>query len=439
MADYSHKIVIVGTGVSGLSAGIYLKKKGYQNITFIEASDRVGGRMKTDIVDGYTLDRGFHTYFTAYPYASEILDLDELDLKFLNSGALVLNNRKLKKYIDPFKNPLSSLKMLFSDIGKWNDKLNLIKRRAEAKQISENQIFEKFEVKTSSILKKKHFSNQIIKNFFNPLFSSIFLDNELKTSRRVFDYTFKMLMEGRAAIPAKGIESIPKQMAAHFDKNNFIFNNPVVDIKDQVVYLQNGDTISADITLIATDHNTFYAKYKKEPLSVNHKSTTCLYFSADSKPFKEPMVCVNANEPKFVNSVVVLTNIDKQFAPVGKELISVNINGLSKVKDDVIENVVKDELSKYFGMEIFNWKLLKVYKIDYALPNQEFVLGKRKIADMKLGEQVYVCGDHLLYGSMNAAIKTGKMVAEIIHRDFNPGHKIELKKKYDSLFTEANN
>jgi protoporphyrinogen oxidase len=434
MPDYSHKIVIAGTGLSGLSAGVYLKRQGYNNITFVESTDKIGGRMKTDIIDGYTLDKGFHVFFTAYPYAKEVLNYEALNLKYFDSGALIMKEGRLIKMIDPFHHPLALLKAVFSKVGTFADKVKLVKRRIELGKLTENQIFEKFEVKTSSILKKKKFSNRIIKNFFQPLFSGIFMENELRTSRRIFDYYLKMMTEGKVSIPAEGIQAIPNQLAQNFEKDNFIFNKSAVDYKDKKVMLNTGETIDADIFVIATERNSLFLSMKKEEPQNDHTSTTCLYFSASKKPFAEPMVCLNANNPKLISNIVVLTNISKAFAPHGHELISVSINGYAKAENAILESEVKDELKRAFGKEVYNWQLLKVYRIEYALPNQDYVLGKRQMNELKLGENIYACGDHLLYGSINAAIKSGKMVSEIIHRDFNSGHKIQKKKRYDGLF-----
>ncbi len=438
MKDYNKKITIVGAGIAGLSAGIYLKQLGYQNITFIEASDRAGGRMKTDYVDGFTLDRGFHTFFTAYPYASELLDYKALDLKYFNSGVLVLKNSTIRKIKDPFHHPLSTLTMFFSSMGSLGDKINLLKRRLEIRRMSESQIFEKFEVKTSSILRKKKYSSQLIKNFFNPVFSAILLDNELTTSRRVFEYTFKMLMEGRVAIPAKGIEAIPKQLASHFGPDNFIFNRAVTGFIKNKITLDTNETLLTDILIVATEQNSLFSTLKKAPIKNDHRSSTCIYFSATKKPFVSAMVCVNANEPKLVSNIAVLTNIDKNFAPDGKELISVLLNGFAKANDEELESEVKLELFETFGKSVYDWQLLKVYRIDYTIPNQDYVLGRRHTNDIMIAENTYVCGDHMLYGSMNAAIKSSKNMVELIHKNLNQGHKIKEIKKFDKLFESDN-
>ncbi len=434
MPNYQHKIVIAGAGVAGLSAALHLQKKGYTNITIVEKSDRPGGRMKTEHLDGFTLNCGFHVFHTAYAYAQELLDYDALHLKYFDAGVKVIEAKKIKTYYDPFKHPSKVLKLLFSNISTFSDKFNFLKRYIEIKNLTETQIFEKFEVKTSSILKKKKFSNRLIKSFFQPLFSAIFMENELTTSRRVFDMTYKMMIEGKIALPAQGIEAIPKQMASNLLTSSFRYNATVESYSDNMVTLGNGETLEADIFIAATEHNSIFSKMKKVTHTANHRSSTCLYFSADAKPFKGALVCVNANNPKLVSSIAVLTNLYQGYAPQGKQLICVNLNGYAKADDKTVVSEVLYELKWIFGKQVFDWELLKIFRIEYALPNQDIALGKRSEQELRLGKNAYVCGDHLLYGSMNAAMKTGKLVAELIHKDFNHGHKKEMKKKYENLF-----
>jgi len=434
MADYSHKIVIAGAGIAGLSAAVYLKEQGYRNITFIEASDRPGGRLKTDIIDGYTLNHGFHLFNTAYPCAQELLDYSKLDLKYFKSGAIIMRQGKLTRVSEALKMSFFAFKMLFSDIGNFKDKLKLIKKRIELKQMTEEEIFDKFEIKTSSLLKKKNFSKQIISHFFQPYFSSIFLEDELTTSRRMLDFNYKMITEGRLSIPAKGIEAIPNQLASYFDQSDFIFNTKVLDYSDGKVSLDNGTYVESDIFIIATEQTDLYHKMRKVPAKTDYRSATCLYFSADKKPFLDAMICVSANDPKLVNSVAVLTNISKLFAPKNMELICVSLNGLVRADDAIVEKEVKTELYRTFGSQVESWNLIKTYKIDYAIPNQDYVLAKRRILELRLDKNIYACGDHLLYGNINGAMRSGKQIAEIIHSDFNKDHKFEKKLKYSKLF-----
>lgn len=435
MSDLNQKVVIAGAGIAGLSAGIYLKRAGYTNITYVEASDKPGGRLRTDIIDGYTLNRGFSLINTQYKYLSEIVDIGKLDLKYLKQGALVMKRGQLKRITSPFKRSLFVMRILMSDLGSFKDKVRMIKKRIELDQTTEEEIFEKYELKTSSYLRKKGFSSHIIHDFFKPYFSAFTKEEELSSSRRLFDYLFSIHVRGKNGLPAKGIESVVEQMVSTLNEARFIFNTEVTDFKDNQVYLSNGSPIDCDIFIIATEQNQLYFKFKQGAREMPHRSSTCMYFSADKKPFMDAMICVNANDPKLINNLIVITNISESFAPKNKELICVTLNGMARADDSVLENETKNELQKAFGDQVLNWKLLKIYRTEFALPNQDTVFGKRRILELRLDKNIYACGDHLLYGTKDAAVKSGKMVAEIIGRDHNKDHVIEKRQKYSDLFS----
>lgn len=433
MSSDIKKVVIIGTGVAGLAAGIYIKRSGNFDVTFIEASDKPGGRLKSENIDGFILDYGFHIFFTANNIANELLNIDDLNLKYFDSGALIIKKHNYRKIYDPFKHPKYFLKSLFSEIGTINDKINIIKRRIELKNMSIDKVFDKYEVKTSSILKKRKYSSNIIKNLFKPFFSYLFMENELTTSRRMFEFYLKLLAEGKMAIPNNGIEEIAKQMASNFDINDFRFNCKAKAIENDKLLLENGETIEADAFVVATDFNGLYSKIKNAESINLHRSVTCFYFSANKKPFKEKLICVNANDPKLVNSIAVLSNISHSYAPKGKVLIAVTILGIATIDEELLENEIKDEISNVFGSQVYEWKKIKAYKIDYAIPNQDFVLGKRQITEIKSGNNVYICGDHLLNGTVYGAMKSGKTAAELLQKDLSPSKKDNKKKSIQQL------
>ncbi|NUM30950.1 MAG: FAD-dependent oxidoreductase [Bacteroidetes bacterium] len=428
MIEGNKKVVIIGAGIAGLSAGTYLKKTGKYDILFIEASNKPGGRIKTENIDNFILDNGLHLFFTANPYLLELLDIDKLNLKYFESGAIIMKNHSYRKIYDPLQHPKHLLKSIFSSICTLGDKIKIIKRRAELKSISFDKVFEKYEVKTSSILKKRKFSSLIIKNIFQPVFSQLFMENELTTSRRMFEFYLKLMADGKMAIPAKGTEEIPKQLASNFEKENFIFNTKAVEINENIVTLDNGEKIQADAFLIATEQNGFYSKIKNTEINNNQRGVTCFYFSANKRPYKEKLICFNANNPKLVSSMIVLTNISHHFAPHNKVLIAVNINGVSTIDENDLETEIKDEISKVFGSQVYDWQKIKSYKINNAIPNQDFVLGKRQASEIKISDNIYVCGDHLINSSLYGAMRSAKVAIEMLHNDFFPSKKSSSKK-----------
>lgn len=439
MPNFKHKIVIAGAGLSGLTAGLKLLQLGYSNITFVEATDGPGGRVKTEFIDGFTLNTGGHHFFTGYTAAEEFLDFDSLKLKNYDHGALIIRHNRLKKVVQPFNKSSFAYGLLLSDFGKFKDKINFIRKRIELGYMDEQKLFEKFEIKSSSLLKKKRFSTKIVNDFFKPVFSAFFKEEELTTSRRMLDFYLKLLSESRMCIPEKGIAEIPKQLASNFNESSFIYNQKVVGFEDHKVQLESGESIEADLLIVATEQIGLYNKFKKEPQKTNFRSTTCVYFSADSKPFSDALICVSAKNPKLVNNISVLTNISKAYAPKGKELICVTLNGFATIDDLQLVNEIKSELKSVFPGKIENWNLIKVYRHEYAIPNQDFVLGSKRYGELRLGKNLYACGDHMVYGNMNGAMKTGKLVAELIHRDLNSENHNEIKKRYSNVFGTPGN
>ena len=202
-------ITIIGAGISGLTAAVYLNQKGYK-IQILEASDRAGGRIKTDILDGFRLDRGFQVLLTEYPETKKLLDYKKLNLKRFLPGATVLYDLGQFEIADPFRRPTATFATLFAPVGSLKDKINTFFLKTKLVKIAVADVFKQPEVDTISQLKKYGFSQKMIDRFYKPFFSGIFLENDLKTSSHMFDFVMKMFSEGDAAIPELGMEEIPK-------------------------------------------------------------------------------------------------------------------------------------------------------------------------------------------------------------------------------------
>ncbi len=247
-----HDVIVIGAGIAGLSAAVHLSNEGL-SVKVVEASDRIGGRIKTDKVDGFLLDHGFQVLLTAYPEALRMLDYNSLHLKNFNPGALVWYENKLQTFIDPFRKPMSGLGTLFNPIPNWGDLLKITALRNRHKRLSIAQIFKQPEQSTLKYLKDWNFSSKIISSFFKPFISGVFLEDKLSTSSRMFEFVMKMFGEGYAALPEEGMEAIPKQLAEKLAKDTIALNSEVVKIGAQKVDLRNGETLEGKIILVATD------------------------------------------------------------------------------------------------------------------------------------------------------------------------------------------
>lgn len=227
-------VIIIGAGLAGLTAASVLKASG-KSVLIIEAADAVGGRVRTDEVNGFLLDRGFQVLLTAYPEAKRFLDYKTLELCKFNPGALILNEKGISKIGDPVRQPGTLLSTLFSTAGTLSDKLRMLRLKLRLSGKSLTAIFSERETTTIDYLKKNGFSERILNQFFRPFMTGIFLEDQLSTSSRMFEFVFKMFSEGSAAIPARGMGMIPLQLAKNLSADEIIFNEKADTIESNAV------------------------------------------------------------------------------------------------------------------------------------------------------------------------------------------------------------
>ena len=406
-------ITIIGAGISGLTAAVYLHQKNY-NVQILEATDRVGGRIKTDCVDGFRLDRGVQVLLTDYPETKALLDYQKLHLKRFIPGATVLYDGGHFDIADPFRRPSALVSTLLAPVGSLKDKINIFLVKNKLVRMSNSAIFNQSETDTLSRLKKYGFSQKMIDQFYKPFFSGIFLENELTTSSNMFDFVMKLFSTGDAAIPELGMEEIPKQLAALLPENSIQFETKVRAIENKTIYLENGSQMDSDIILIATEATGIASNYISQQKQQSHSVTT-VYFEATKAPTTKAVVILNAaTHKKWVNNLTVMSNISSKYAPTGKVLLSVSYNGIPEIEDTIVAENMKAELKQWYGNQVDDWKMLKTYRIQYALPNQDSVCDELTKTDLQINDNLFICGDHLMNGSINAAMKSGRLVAELI-------------------------
>ena len=405
-------VVIIGAGLAGLTAAKVLKAAG-KSVKIIDAADGVGGRVRTDEVDGFLLDRGFQVLLTAYPEAKRFLDYEALDLRSFDPGATILDANGVTQIGDPLRQPSSLITTLLSPAGSFWDKLRILRLKLRLADKTIDDIFFGEEITTITYLEKAGFSNRMISQFFKPFMTGIYLEDQLTTSSRMFEFVFKMFGEGYAAIPAKGMGAIPLQLAEGLTKEELILKERVVTVEPKRVTTHNGATYGADYVLIATDQLQLPAPYQQS-VNTAYRSVINIYFTANKPPFTAPSIALNARQPKLVNNIAVLTQLSSHYSTNGDALISVSIIGDPETKDaDDMATMALKEIA-YWYPDAINWKHLKTYRIKYALPNDDRVTDSVSPETIRLTENCFICGDHLLNGSLNAAMKSGRLAAEAI-------------------------
>jgi phytoene dehydrogenase-like protein len=408
MNEYS--TVIIGGGVSGLTCARYLNDKG-MSFVILESSDALGGRVRTDIVEGFRLDRGFQLLPANYAEVRKILNYSSLDLKYLEPGVLIRTGKGLSKVENPFRPKRTFFPMNFSSVMSGSDKAKIRKFARYVSDMPDDRLFEMQDASTNKFLNSYGWSNQITEQFFRPFFGSFFLENELNTSSNLFHFLFKQFYKGELAIPAGGMQVIPEQIAEGISKERIWLNTHVKGIEGNQVFLENGQTLSADRIIIATDPPTA-AGLLGDDRTYEYHTNTCTYFSAEYSPLKgQKFLTLNPDRKGLAHSLYVPTDIAPTYGIAGKALISVSTLGLEKIDERNHVNRIKRELYDWFGAQVNVWKHLRTYHLPEA--QVKFPAGMQKQA-LKLAENLYRCGDYLAYPSLNAAMQTGREVAEMI-------------------------
>ena len=404
-------VIIIGAGLAGLSGAVHLHRQG-RKVLILEATDRAGGRIKTDLYDGFLLDRGFQVLLTAYPESKSLLNYADLNLKKMLPGATVLYDDGQFEIADPFRRPSAALATLFAPVGTIKDKINTLWLKNKLQKLTIEEIFQQPEQTTLKQLSDYGFSPKMIERFYKPFLSGIFLENDLSTSSRMFDFVMKMFSDGDVAVPALGMEEIPKQLVALLPKNSIRCNTQVVEIVGNKVTIADGTVFEANQILLATNASALTKDFFPAQKMTSHQVTN-VYFEATEAPTKKAVVTLNASKnKKWVNNLTIMSNVSSAYAPKGKVLISVSYNGIPIIDDAALAENMKQELKKWYGEKVTSWKMLKTYRIEYALPTQESVRNEIPASEIKISDSIFICGDNLLNGSINAALKTGRLAAE---------------------------
>jgi protoporphyrinogen oxidase len=405
MQKKEYKIHIVGAGISGLVAAKVLEDKGFEPI-ILEATDRVGGRVKTDVVNGYQLDHGFQVLLTAYPAAQKYLDYKALNLQRFMSGAAIFKKSKASIIGDPLRDISLLFPTLFSGIGSVKDKLKVLKLNHYLKKKSLEEIFNSKSQTTKSYLMDYGFSDEMIKQFFKPFFSGIFLETELETSSRMFEFVYKMFGEGDAAIPKAGIEAIPKQLCQNLKHSTFKFNTKVNRISNGIIKLEDGTELPSDFTIIATD-STHLLDEKTGP-SIEWKSCDTLYFETETRVIQKPLIGLVALQGALVNNIFYHSSLESASKP-NKELLSVTVIDRQGLSDKELIQKVEIELKAHCGITECNF--IALYQIPKALPKLKDLKYEISPKHSSPNSTVFLAGDTLLNGSLNAAMISGETAA----------------------------
>lgn len=403
-------ILIIGAGLAGLCAARHCSEQGLSALV-LEATDRPGGRLRTDDVDGFRLDRGFQVLLTAYPEAQRALDYDALQLKRFESGACVFVQGKFVEVADPLRHPERLLATAIAPVGTLLDKLRVLRLRRRVTRGRFEDVFTGREATILQALRDEYgFSDRMIDRFFRPFFGGIVLDRELGSSRRMFDFVYRMLVEGDTAIPANGIDAIPKQLATSLPEGTIRYNETVTAVDPAGATLRSGERVNARAVIVATDGCVAARLVPSVPMP-SSRSVACVYFDAPQPPSDRAALWLDGAGRGPVNNLCIPSNLSAELAPPGRALISATVLGDPAGDDPSLDHAVREQLTEWFGNQVQDWRRLHVARIKHAQPGQAPPT-LDAIARQTEFDGIWVAGDHRDTASIHGAMVSGRRVAE---------------------------
>ena len=394
--------IVVGAGLAGIAAAVTLHRAG-REVVLLERDDSVGGRVRTDIESGFVLDRGFQVLLTTYPELDRHLDLASLNLRPFVRGANVWDAGRFVELSDPRSSFRGALNALRTGVFTSGDRFRLLKLSVQLGRSKHPLVTPTDDCPTGELLERLGFSRHSMTTFWEPLLSGIQLTSSLEGSARLASLIMSCLIRGPAAVPAEGMQAIPRQMALNLPTNAIRFGTEVEAVHGSKLLLSGGEELTAGRVVIATEQRTAARLLGEDPRPT--RSQWHAYFGADEAPNDSHAIHLMAKDHGPCRNLAIMSNVAPEYAPDGKVLIVV-AGPTSDVEPPLTQ--VRQQLRSVFGSQTESWQLLKAGVVAEAQPT--FVPGTPLVRQQQPGNFL-VAGDHQATPSIQGALVSGRVAA----------------------------
>jgi phytoene dehydrogenase-like protein len=417
MTDYS--VVVIGAGLGGLETARLLAAEDVP-VTVFEATPTVGGRVQTETVDGFTIDRGFQVLFTAYPEAKRALQYDTLDLQRFPPGAVVCRPNRRSVVADPLRDPRHAVETALSTEITWGDKFELLRLRRALRNRSRAAIYDGADETIAAYLRARGFSDQFIEAFAAPFYGGITLDRTLETSSRVFQFTFRMLAAGAAAVPADGMGAIPRQLARRAQEQGATIETDmaVESIEGAApVEIELADrTVTAKAVVVAAGPQESRRLTGLEAIPSQGRGVHTQFFRVPpGNPLaRREHIHLNAAAP-VPNQVVSLSAVAPSYAPEGSALVAASTDAQAAPDPGSLAERTRETMGAWYPEAAFEEiELVETVSVPFAQYAQPPGVHETLPAVTSPSGPVFLAGDITTDSSINGALRSGRLAARAV-------------------------
>ncbi|MFD1722699.1 FAD-dependent oxidoreductase [Amnibacterium endophyticum] len=398
----SGRVLVVGAGLAGLAAALRLVDAG-REVEVLEASDAPGGRMRSDRVDGFTIDRGFQVLNTAYPELRRLGVLDALPLRAFDSGAYLRDARGLHLVADPRRVPAGAAGLVTAPLGTPLERARLGALLAVAAYGPADALRRAHDEPFQAVLERWGAAGAPTEHFLRPFLAGVLLDDRLTTSSRFATAVLRTFVRGDVVVPDGGMGALPALLAARLG-GRVRYGARVDAVRPGEVDV-DGATERADEVVAAADPRAA-ARLLGLPEPAMHAVTT-VWHAVASPPVDRPLLVLDTEGGPVVNSVV-MTNAAPSYGAGGRALVASSVLAPEPLPDAVLRRT----LARLWGVPTADWEEVATTRVPHALP--ALPGGSRLRKPERLAPGLRGAGDHRAAPSSQGALASGRRAAEAV-------------------------
>lgn len=395
-------VLVVGAGLAGLAAALRLTAAG-RSVRVLEASDAPGGRVRSDLVDGFTIDRGFQVLNTAYPELQRVGMPDSLDLRRFVRGALLRDDAGLHLVADPRQVPAGVRGLVTAPLGSVVERalLGAYLGRVTVRPRGRRRAPRDLELR--EVLRRSGIAGDPTEHFLRPFLQGVLLERELTTSSRFAEFVLRTFALGDVVVPAAGVGALPAGLATRLPAGTIEYGARVEAVRPGEVDVAGVGTRRAEAVVVAADPVTAAGLLGLEAPAMH--AVTTVWHAAAMAPTRRAIIALDTGGGPVANSVV-MSNASPAYSPDGRAVVATSMLTPEPLPDAVL----RPALTHLWGVETADWEEVAVTRVPQALPALPGGSPLRRPA--RLAEGLYVAGDHRATPSSNGALLSGRRAAD---------------------------